>query len=390
MDECPLPKAPRMHVKYTLGCMEAPVACVCNTDPCDGEKLDQGDHLYKWDVDQAQTVHSLPVSSMHKFSIYLSDPHFHWRDVWIECDPSTFDFGQTMYAQNIGGLEGWIHLTYSASKKFCPEYGGLMVSFKLFKIVLFVRQVLVVQKTILEEYENHKMVAFVSLKQQNGRKELGIPLGRAQRIHTTSHNGLRTYQWETNGKMTHTEEEEGFPGVPRRTSLNSHMDDLLDWENMKQGPLLSARRMRNIAYEPDNDNFSNKNSVLPVIVGQNFNVSIQFSNAKMKPAPTTAMTITWQEIENALNLQRTPQRRWSVASSRRKSWAAQNTMVLTFVEFQLSPNISGKVGFETMPAKKTRLPQCSVYLAWIELSIDNYVMTLPTMDVNSGPMTARK
>lgn len=310
-----------MFIRFTLNASKS--TPVCELPPVAGLLLpdSKNEHIFSWKsldknnsskMDARATV---PISTGFDFTLYFC-PQLKWRSVQVHCDSGSFNLNGTneTYAQNIGMFEGWLHLEYRAKKVYVSEYQGLMIDFTLLAINVVVPNMSMVVDTLLHEHRMvakkdgddllNKVVAVVTLK--TSPTKTTIPLGRAQRIQsvhvvvegTKKGTDVRRYSWNSvtskEKKQTMVHQQNSFPGVPRRSSMNSHVDDLLDYEALKQGPLLSARELR--SYVPDNDNYSNDRIVLPILVPKGTSVCIQFYNAYKRPAPVTGCTLVYDDF----------------------------------------------------------------------------------------------
>lgn len=338
-------------------------------------EYNQNEHEFVWKLDPP-VVAEFPISSLLRFWLYLV-PHYHWRTVDIICDGCGFTFNGTneTICQNVNGLEGWIQLHYKASKVYSVAYQGLMVQFTLYAIVVFVQHYDVVA-TSLQDQENHKVLAFVSLNNNtHDKRDLGISLGRAQTIKTTQHNGLRVYRWESSTTNN------AFPGISRRSSFVSHVEDVLDWHDLTQTPLVtSPRRLPLRDYVPDSDAYHNNNHVLPIYIQKQKSVTLQFCNAKYKPSPFIEYTIMYKELL-AIKKELVPRRRWSV-SERKKSMATESQRRV--LSYEMMPLVRCNVCCSVCDDDHTFI------IDWIELVVDAYNVVLPSMGQNVVPLTTRK
>ena len=275
-------------------------ACTLNTKEYDlkvGEKdTDLGAQVFHWK--NVHHISKLPHGSNYKLSFYV-EPKFHWKDIVINDSVIDFYMNACSHTEVIKIAEGWITFTYRAQKKYVAEYNGNMIELVILSVVLGVYE----YTSFLDSFcmrESHQIFAVIKLE-----KGHTVVLGRAQSVETTEYGGTRTYKW-----IVAKDDTVAFKGVPRRNSMNSHIEDLYIMDQLKQGPLLSARPKRE--YEADNDMYENKNPVLPIIVpsDQSGSLVIQFFNAKYKPAPFVETSVRWSTIfgkcspRNALGLRR--------------------------------------------------------------------------------------
>ena len=242
-----------------------------------------GAHLFQWK--NINNLSRLPQGSNYILSFFL-EPKFHWKNIIINNSVIDIYPNACAHSEVIKFTEGWINITYRAQKKYDIEYKGNMLEFALLNVSMGIYE----YQSFVQSFharEDHQI--FAVLKIEKGHT---VVLGRAQSVHTTEYGGTRTYTW-----MASTDKDKlVFEGVPRRNSMGSHIEDLIVMDNFKQGPLLSARPKRQ--YEADNDSFSNTNNVLPISVPKDYegSISIQFFNAKYKPAPFVESSVRWASI----------------------------------------------------------------------------------------------
>lgn len=336
-----------MYVSYTLSDFKCKRL---------GDIEHAGDPQFSWFIEDCKG--QVPISSPLCISIYLL-PNLFWQSVTLSCDTDSLNMNsvKNTWSSHIG-IRDLLTIHYTASKVYCPVYKGLKVSFQLLSIHITATKY---QSTleILLERENHKLIALLTLASRGTGRPLGIPLGRAQMIETNSSTSTRTYRWEMQ-----TTDNVSFPGMARPSSIQ----DLLDMESVKQGPLLSVRE--SVPYEPDNDTFTNEYRVLPVTVSDQMTVGIDFYNAKTRPAPRANVIIPWGEFVP----ERSP-RKLSVAKSSKKDASVKL--------FSISEHLNGRVGFQVNNAHP------SATICWIELVASVYHNTLHTMGCMERPLTSR-
>ena len=244
-----------------------------------------GAQIFTWK--NVNNISRLPHGSNYVMSFFL-EPKFHWKNVPINNTLIDIYTNACSHTEVIKCPEGWISITYKAQIKFDASYGGNMLEFALLSVSAGIYDYTSFLKTF-HEREDHQV--FAVLKIEKGHT---VVLGRAQGVHTTEYGGTRTYVWIANKDKSLN----AFEGVPRRSSMGSHIDDLHIMDQLKQGPLLSARPKRE--YEGDNDMYSNPSQVLPISVPKDLegSLGIQFFNAKYKPAPFVETSVRWGSIFN--------------------------------------------------------------------------------------------
>lgn len=261
------------------------------------ENKELGAHVFQWK--SVNHLSKLPHGSNYVLSFFV-EPKFHWKNVMV--NDSTIEMYMTACSRTemLKFPEGWVTFTYKAQRKYDAEHDENMIEFALLSVVLGIYEYHYFLRGFRMK-ESHQIFAVVKLE-----KGHTVVLGRAQSVETTEYGGTRTYKWIARTRASDTTT---FKGVPRRSSMGSHMEDLYIMDQLKQGPLLSARPKRE--YEADNDLFSNPNSVLPITVPKDQDggsIVIQFFNAKFKPAPFVEASVRWSTIFGQLNLKKKKKR----------------------------------------------------------------------------------
>lgn len=318
--------------------------------------IDHGDNpRFAWRIGDCKE--HVPISTPLRLSIFLL-PNLFWQSAILLCDADHLMFNsmENTWSTALADTQSKLNVTYVASKVYCPEYKGLKVAFQLLSIHITVFNYESTLDVLLER-ENHKVIALLTLSSKEKSRAVQIPLGRAQVITTDSLNNSRTYRWE----MGDAEEKVSFPGMARPSSIQ----DLMDLESIKQGPLLSAREA--VPYEPDNDGFSNNHRVLPVVLPEKMTLGIEFYNARTRPAPCAQVNVSWEELVP----EKSPRKMSIAAKSSKKDMAVKL--------FTVGDYLNGRIGFQAHNAT----------ICWIELVARVYHNTLHQMGGAERPMTSR-
>lgn len=245
---------------------------------------------------------NLCFSSILSFALYFAHPKQHWQTITLEILKEKFVMNEIKGRLNqhrIIFLEGMLTFKYVARREFDPCYNGLRLCMSIHEVVVnLYEQATRLASEFRFRCENHKISLHMIIGDKGGHRTI---LGRPQVIETTQGawgEGTRTYTWSSKvspsspvpplgGTKTGLKERHNsFPGIPRRESLTSHLDDLRSIQDVKLlGPLVVFKDTpEGLGYIPDHDGYQNTNVVLPIMIG-NMNVLIlQLFNGKHDPA----------------------------------------------------------------------------------------------------------